>query len=460
MTKNALKHRSKTAETKALEGENKLLGLWEKENHWLRYSEIVKAMERQDVIQRRTARLLKRLLDRRIVERMEQGRESLYRRLDKPQQYDAVTSISSLNKRITSDMAYEFDVGSFLSHIAFGRLIGFPNLTEKELKEDEAALLHDLTTRLGFVFHALKELRNAMLLRRLGVDVPLDQTALQEFVAQRYLTWLLRKNPDEMQILALLKEVNPHAYDEAVRIVQENRTRQKELPEIDALEEFDLIDHTFEDLTRKTRSEPGFEDQSLEELLASWKLVVKETDDYTSKEFEKQRKEKPKGRIGMLSVSIPPQLSEKERSLRRAMAVKIARSLHARGLSEMNEMGLLVTSHPWVSNVYSDEEWQVYSVMEGLEQFEKKLTVGSEEFAFEAGKAVARYHNINIESLQALRSKNWFKKYVGTHWKRFTDGFVKGREEVRDDAKGFEERMFGRNNGLDFEPDDKGGKSG
>ena len=50
MTKNTLKHRSKKAEEKALEGENKLLTLWEKENHWLRYSEIVKAMKQEAVV--------------------------------------------------------------------------------------------------------------------------------------------------------------------------------------------------------------------------------------------------------------------------------------------------------------------------------------------------------------------------------------------------------------------------
>lgn len=460
MTKNTLKHRSKKAEEKALEGENKLLTLWEKENHWLRYSEIVKAMKQEAVIQRRTARLLKRLLDRKIVERMERGREALYRRLDKPKEYEAVSSISSLNKRITSDMAYEFDVGGFISHLAFGRLIGFPNLPEKEFREDEAALLHDLTTRLGFIFHALKELRNAMLLRRLGVDVPLEETALQEFVAQRYLTWLLRRSPRQTQILEMLKDLNPQAYEQALRIVQENKARHKELPEIDTLEEFDLADYTFENLTGKPESEPEFEDRSLEELLASWKSVVKETNEYTSKEFEKQRKEKPKGMFGMLSVSIPPHLSERERKLRRAIAVKIAGSLHARGLNEMNELGLLVTSHPWVSNVYSDEEWQVYSMLEGLEQFERKLPVGSEEFAFEAGKAVARYHRLTIESLQALKSKNWFKRYVGAHWKKFTEGFVKGREEVREDLKGFEERKLGHGVRLDIKPDDKGGKSG
>jgi predicted transcriptional regulator len=450
MTKNTLKHRSKKAEAKALEGENKMLALWQKENHWLRYSQIVKAMEQNGVIQRRTARLLKRLSERQILERMERARESLYRRLDKPKEYDAVSSVASLNKRVTSDMSYEFDVGGFLSHIAYGRLLGFPNIPEKEFREDEAALLHDLTTRLGFIFHALLDLRNTMLLRRLGVEAPLDQTALQEFVAQRYLTWLVRRSPDEMQILAMLKELNPQAHSEALRIIQENRKSLKELPEVDTVRHFDLADFTFEELTGKTQSEPVLEDQSLENLLVAWKSVVIETNKYENKEFEKQRKAKPPGRLGVMSVLIPRQLSERERSLRRAIAVKIARSLHARGLNEMNEMALLVTSHPWVSNVYSDWEWLVHSMMEGLEQVEKKLAVGSEEFAFEAGKSVARYHNLTIESLQALRSKNWFKKYVGVHWKKFTEGFVKGREEVREEAKDFEERFFRRSIDLDL----------
>src|SRR5437870_1727268 len=125
------KKRSGKVEAKAAEGERQVMALWVSVNDWIRHGDVIRRVP--EVKTRTIERILRRLTKEHVLEQWKKGSATFYRKLEAPKEFKAVAYLSELDSRLSNGMAYEFDVGGGISHIAFGRLLGFPDLKEGEL---------------------------------------------------------------------------------------------------------------------------------------------------------------------------------------------------------------------------------------------------------------------------------------------------------------------------------------
>jgi predicted transcriptional regulator len=437
--KSGWKHRSGKVDERATAGERRVLALWERENEWVRHGDVLR---RTMGVNRRTMeRILLRLVKENVLERREEGPASYYRRQEAPKEFEAVKHLSALDSRLTTGMAYEFEVGGGFSHVAFGRLVGFPNMKEDELRNDEREVLRVLTARLGFIFQGLYLLRNAILIRRIGAKVPINEEALRTFFFESVADHANRSRAD---VSALLDAAGNGVVPEVTAsVIRENVRMRRGVADLEQTVDFFLSEGTVDEyLDEMAKSNPKFYAMSVPQLLKRQRSIqLKES------RFVAEAEESHEGpwRIEDALVEIPQDMADEENDVRRMLAYRVGEALHSKGLKEVNELGLVVTQHPWTSSQYVDDEMLVFDAVRSLAEmpFMKGKAPGTPEFAREAGEHVAHYHNLNLDSLRSLRRKPWFKRYIASHWSEFSNAFAQERAKMKEQKDDFLERFLG-----------------
>jgi hypothetical protein len=444
MKKNASKHRSGKVDELASVGEARILTLWGRENVWFRHGEILR---RASGINPRTAeRILARLVRERVLERKEMGQASYYRKLEAPKEFEAVHYLSELDSRLSKGMAYEFDVGNGFNHVAFGRLVGFPDLGEEDLREDEREVLQVLTCRLGYIFQGLWLLRNAIIIRRMGADVPINEEALRAFLFESVAD---RENRRRGGIRDILVEAKPDTIPEkAAAILREDISSRAHSADIEQTADFFLSEGTIDEfLDRMTNSKSKYSEMNITQLLRKQKALERRMSRFAaSAESKRVPSGEPLDDIVAAMIEIPPEIGNEDHEVRQMIAYRVGEALRNKGLRESNELGLVMTAHPWTSSQFADAEQLVYSDVKHLGDLlaSRQIVKGTPEFAREAGERVAHYYNLDLDVIKGLRRKPWFVEYLGSYWSDFANAFAKERIAIRDDKDRFLERMLGR----------------
>jgi hypothetical protein len=70
-----------------------------------------------------------------------------------------------------------------------------------------------------------------------------------------------------------------------------------------------------------------------------------------------------------------------------------------------------------------------YDAAVSTERFNRKLKVGTKEFAVEVAEMLANYRNFTEDSLRSLSDKVWFKNYFGDNLDSMVRAFQKQKKE-------------------------------
>lgn len=422
-----------------------VMALWDQKNDWLRHGDIIRRLK--DVKPRTIERVLARLEKRGVLERRRDRSASYYRKLEAPKEFIAVSYLAELDARLTPGMAYEFEVGGMFSEIGFGRIVGFPAYRDEELRPDEKELIRLLTARLGFIFHALSLIRNATVMRRMGIEVGINEMALLTSIAEGVAQNVSRASKDDPE--ALLKALGPNMLPPTTAaFVRDNLALRRKMADVELTSDFFLSEGTIDDYIQKTAdSTSRYLEMSVSQLLGELEASRRRETEYVT--MRRATRKKPAG-FKDLFFRIPPEISGPQHEIQRALAYKVGEAFKSKGLKEINELGLVMSAHPWTSSQFADVERLVHWAVESAARYkEKGVEIATPKFARDAGDSVAQLHGFDLDGLRPLRRKPWFVKYVGANWAEFTKGFVAGRERVREESRKFMDGFLGNLDSLE-----------
>ncbi len=413
---------------------SKILGLWSNEpTAFLTHREITTKLEATGVPKRRILRGIKRLLHEKKLENQQKGTTSHYRPIYKLKEFDTLQYLFELNSSVSGKgMVYDWGVGGGISHTASGTIIGFPPVERDKLRPDEKLALDTIMVRVSELYSALMELRDVLIIRKVGCDVGFSDNLMRQVILECH-SRLIDRTMGPTDILRVHLSSSLGEWSEAVAsMCAENKVGSSDpaQPEDTPLS-FTLL-QPFDRLleVKKHLLKEGFDvdHYTLADLADRLRRMQEKTDLEMDRTLERLKKEHPKEM--MISAKIPEKLSSDLQLLRRAYAVRLAEEFSKVGLGELQDMALVITRHPNTMENQMTTERMVSEFIGMIREFEQEKIAGlSEEglakfLGHELGDV---YYRFPPDEVNALKDKPWLTQELGPYTPAFLDEYNAAR---------------------------------
>jgi len=413
---------------------SKILGLWSNEpTAFLTHREITTKLEATGVPKRRILRGIKRLLHEKKLENQQKGTTSHYRPIYKLKEFDTLQYLFELNSSVSGKgMVYDWGVGGGISHTASGTIIGFPPVERDKLRPDEKLALDTIMVRVSELYSALMELRDVLIIRKVGCDVGFSDNLMRQVILECH-SRLIDRTMGPTDILRAHLSSSLGEWSEAVAsMCAENKVGSNDpaQPENTPLS-FTLL-QPFDRLleVKKHLLKEGFDidHYTLADLADRLRRMQEKTDLEMNRTLERLKKEHPKEM--MISAKIPEKLSSDLQLLRRAYAVRLAEEFSKVGLGELQDMALVITRHPNTMENQMTTERMVSEFIGMIREFEQEKIAGlSEEglakfLGHELGDV---YYRFPPDEVNALKDKPWLTQELGPYTPAFLDEYNAAR---------------------------------
>lgn len=321
-----------------------ILSAWKDEGEILRYKHIKQFLVRKGIIKetndRSPSRWLKNLVKNGLLEKTEKG----YALKKRPKVYQVFDYLNELRQKY-GDHIYEGEIGGFISHLC---ALTYLNFDETLIKtEEERIAFNTLSIRIGELFWALYELRNAILKRRCG----LAQLKLPDIVIRESFFGLLNRSIGEHRSTEeIVKKYSRYLIKMSKKdfdLIWKNNGPQGE-SFTDLLDDF-IFDKTEKDIRGykkylKEKASINLDNYTIEELVKKFIQI----NNWIKKNHEKEMEERH-------SFSLTMEESELESNYRTAILTKVAEGINALR-TNTEDFAVIITRHPATMNEYYTPE--------------------------------------------------------------------------------------------------------
>jgi hypothetical protein len=309
-------------------------------------------------------------------------------------------------------------------------LLGFPEVDEGATPI-EKEIISTFLVRIAYSFSALLSMRNVMLWRKLGAEVPIDDHAIRQYILELQAKKINEMKLETRELLELASDSLCSSRKIISQLIKENeRTILPERPRLDDFDLLELGDHAFDKVLdgKEQLKEDGLDIDkfTIDALRRKWERVQRKIEVFHSRQIRNNYK-----KMAIITLTAPSYYTRRESLLRRALNLKLAEEMKRVGLYELNDFGMIVTSNRRSMNKYFDTERLAYDATTMTERFNRKLKVGTKEFAVEVGETMAAYHSMTEDSLRSVSHKPWFQRYFGDNLDYMLNAFRKQKEELR-----------------------------
>jgi hypothetical protein len=332
----------------------RLLTAWNSEGEILSYMQIKRCAISKGIISETNDRSLSRWLKKLVREDLLEKAEKGYSLKAKPKVYQVFDYINELRQK-SADQIYDGEVGGIFSHICASTYLSFD---ENLIKTREERIAFDtISVRIGELFWALYELRNALLKRNCGLP---DLKLPDEVIRETFLGMLVEgawKHLETEELVSIYSKHMIPAQKRTLDYLLDINRRKSKVRDESLLEPslfFDEIEKDPESFKRalKKRASIDLDKDSAEELLEKLVGII----DWIHRNHEKEIKEKH-------GFSYTKEESELESNYRTAVLTKVAEGIRARH-STTQDFAIILTRHPATLNDYYTPEHILHEAIE------------------------------------------------------------------------------------------------
>lgn len=421
--------------------DSSLLKLWDANpQDWLSFGHIVRQLARQGIKKHVVVRALGRHLREMKLEKQRLGRSSSYRPTAQPKMFDGIQYTTELHSRTKPlGMSYNWDVGGFVTRTTSGTIVGFPNLEELSLPQKHEFALQTILVRMSEMYKALMDLRDIVVLSRNGVNPGFTDTLIREILFGNFVRDLNQQRSDTMSLIDRLAPLM--RYPEELRKLGQSEGSDHDPSSLSNTLASTRLTRSFESIIneKKTLRKEGFDTDkySLTELARKLKTIDEKIDGYVSATIENAPPIDPADPT-IQEVPIPKHVYEQESLIASAYVVKIAELFSSLGLTEMQDMALVITSNYNAMDTQTTSEHILYDFIQGVKQFSNEIEgLSQEDKAKYFGRSFGQtYWRIPADEIKALEHQPWLRQEMGDHVGSFLREYSSSRiREMRAERK-------------------------
>jgi hypothetical protein len=322
-----------------------ILSAWKDEGEVLRYKRIKQFLVQKGIIKetndRSPSRWLKNLVKMGLLEKTEKG----YALKKRPKVYQVFDYLNELRQKYGNHI-YEGEIGGFISHLC---ALTYLNFNEALIQtEEEQIAFNTLSIRIGELFWALYELRNAILKRRCG----LAQLKLPDTVIREVFFGILNRSIGEHRSTEeIVKKYSRHLMQISKKdfdLIWKSNFCQGESFTDFLLDEL-ILDEIEKDIRGykkdlKEKASINLDKYTIDELVEKFIQI----NNWIKKKHEKEMKEHH-------SFFFTKEESELESNYRTAILTKVAERINALK-TNTEDFAVVITRHPATMNEYYTPE--------------------------------------------------------------------------------------------------------
>ncbi len=399
----------------------RILGLWkDRPESSLIHRQIVDELASQGVPRHRTVRGIKRLVQERKLEKVQQGRSAKYRPIYKLKDFGTLDYLSELHMRVSRNgLVYDWGVGTGFSHAAAGTIVGYPPVEREELSPDERLALDTILVRMSELYSALMDLRDVLIIRKAGGEAKFSDDLVRQVLFECHVRSLDKTMGTTKSVYEKLSP-SLGVWSDPINYMRDHNGLGSDDPaRLDAIPLSLGLLNTFQKLLtmKKELKREGMDidHYSLTELASKLRQIHEKMERHSDTTFRSLRRRQPHG---IIEVAIPERTREHLSLLRRAYSVKIAEVFSRHGLREMQDMALVITRHPNTMETQMTTERMLSEFIEGMKEFGRDRIKGlsEEKLAKFLGQEFGEtYYRVPPDEVDELRDKPWLKQEIGDH---------------------------------------------